>query len=225
VFVVCSYRDVVEVQLDLGGFPILVSDTAGLRESTEDPIEVEGMKRAREAAEAAHLTLLVLDRSDVKGSLLSVRGLGLDEKIAGDDLKALVQEASRREDWLVLLNKNDLSASTQPTVDGEGDCVFSVSCASGDGIGEFLGALEKRVQLTFDTSAGGDEEAPIISRARHRRHVARCVEALDRIHPSLPIDLTAEELRLASMELGRITGAVDVEELLDVIFSTFCIGK
>ncbi|CAN0116745.1 unnamed protein product [Scytosiphon promiscuus] len=84
--------------------------------------------------------------------------------------------------------------------------------------------LEAEVRSRFQGAA--DDESPLITRRRHRQHVEACLLAL-RVaqRPRMPLDLAAEELRIASSELGRITGAVGVEELLDVIFRDFCIGK
>ena len=105
--------------------------------------------------------------------------------------------------------------------------IFEVSCLTGEGIGnleEFLSVTVKSL-LEID-SQGSDWESPVITRERHRFHVDECIGHLDRfLNLSLPADLAAEEIRLAMMELGKITGRVDVEELLDIIFRDFCIGK
>lgn len=92
-----------------------------------------------------------------------------------------------------------------------------------------LGGLQAHLEAVFDQGGSAEEqnEVPVITRARHRLHMERCVGALTSFleNRSLGLDLAAEELRIASTELGRITGAVDVEEVLDVIFRDFCIGK
>ena len=110
---------------------------------------------------------------------------------------------------------------------------FDLSCTTNEGVAAFevaLGAAAlELLQPTTDndsaTDAGAQENA-VITRDRHRNHVKRCIYHLDEfLSGALPMDLAAEELRLAMLELGKITGRVDVDELLDVIFRDFCIGK
>jgi tRNA U34 5-carboxymethylaminomethyl modifying GTPase MnmE/TrmE len=98
-----------------------------------------------------------------------------------------------------------------------------VSCTSGSGLQELENALTASIKSLLEAGAG---EGTLITRERHRRHVKQCVEHLDEfLSRRLPMDAAAEELRLAMMELGKVTGRVDVEELLDIIFRDFCIGK
>lgn len=104
--------------------------------------------------------------------------------------------------------------------------MYLASCSQGEGVDAFLSGVEGRLRVMFEEESAA-AEAPLITRARHRVHVEGCVFALTNFleDRSLGLDMAAEELRLASTELGRITGAVDVEEILDVIFRDFCIGK
>ena len=102
----------------------------------------------------------------------------------------------------------------------------AISCETGEGIDELIAALEARIVSEFETGSLRDSEPPVITRARHRRHVERCSAALDAfLHDDLVTELRVEELRTASLELGRVVGAIDVEEVLDVLFRDFCIGK
>ena len=123
-----------------------------------------------------------------------------------------------------------LGSKQQAVSKGEGEAsIFFVSCVTGEGVDGMLAGLESRLRAIFDREGEGNDgmEVPVISRARHRLHVERCVGALTAFleDRTLGLDTAAEELRIASIELGRITGAVDVEEVLDVIFRDFCIGK
>jgi tRNA modification GTPase len=238
---------VVEVQLELAGLPVVVSDTAGIREAAADAVEAEGIRRAKEAAGQAQLTLVVLDASTPLGpqELRSLAGVGPFPADSPPQDLAAVAEAVRVDPGLLLVvNKRDAVEGTQAVALSAGlqapsspsspsssssSSSFFVSCATGDGVEAMLGGLQARLQAAFDRDGGDGQgaEAPVITRARHRGHVERCVAALtvfleDR---SLGLDTAAEELRIASTELGRITGAVDVEEVLDVIFRDFCIGK
>jgi tRNA modification GTPase len=184
-------RDVIEIHLDLGGYPVILADTAGIREGA-DPIEAEGIRRARARAAAADLRLLVLDA-------------GAPEALAGfADL--------RDEATLLVWNKTDLAAAP-----GDG---LSVSAATGQGLAALVEALAARAEGVL---AGGD--APVVTRERHRVALEDCVDCLARAVAGQDPALIAEDLRLAARALGRITGRVDVEDLLDVIFRDFCIGK
>lgn len=192
-------RDVVEVHLDLGGYPVVVADTAGLRAAAED-IEGEGIRRARARAETADLMVAVFDATALPD---------LDPHTL-----ALVDGRS-----LVVLNKVDLAAVPRPEQLG-GHPVLAVSAATGEGIDALAAAVGQRAAALL-----GSGSAPVPTRARHRAALADCLAALERA-PAAPLaELQAEDLRMAARALGRITGRVDVEDLLDVIFRDFCIGK
>jgi len=200
-------RDIIEVQLDLDGYPVTVIDTAGIRE-TDDPVEQEGVRRARARAAEADLVLWLVDTPHEKN---------LDE--------------SATPIWVVR-NKIDLdvvrSDATNPgqlvdvTEQGRGRAEFGISASRGDGIQELIAALIAFAQNYFGGGEGG-----LISRERQRKLLEETVVSLQR---SLGVieqgdELAAEELRVAARALGRLLGRVDVEDLLDVIFRDFCIGK
>ncbi len=194
-------RDVIEVRLDLGGYPVLLGDTAGIREAADD-IEAEGVRRAHKWAEEADLKIVVLaaDALDAGGGAAALSGL-----IEGDT--ALV------------INKIDVGVPDDtPFAPSLG--VYPLSVRTGDGVEAFLSALAAAVRTRI-----GLGDAPLVTRARHRDAVLECRAALARASVAALPELAAEDLRLAVRALGRITGAVDVEELLDVIFRDFCIGK
>lgn len=198
-------RDVVEVHLNLGGYPLLVADTAGLRKSG-DAIEQEGVRRARLWAEGADLKLAVFDGAALPDLDPSTRSL----------LEA---------DTLVVINKSDVVAVDFPEhIDGHS--VFGLSVATGEGLDGLVSRLADMV--AGRCRIGTDGPAP--TRARHREALTRTVQSLERFlsrdnAEHLGAELEAEDLRMAARELGRITGRVDVEDLLDVIFRDFCIGK
>jgi tRNA modification GTPase len=186
-------RDVIEVRLDLGGYPVIVADTAGLRTSQE-PIEREGVRRARERARAGDLTLLLLDGSS-------------EEPLAGLD-RELVAD-------LTVWNKADLAWP----VARAGLCL---SLRTGQGLDMVIRELTKLVQ---ERLGGGRREAAVLTRARHREVLLEALAALRRAEGAEGPDLFAEDLRLALRAIGRLTGRVDIEDVLDVIFRDFCIGK
>lgn len=188
-------RDVIELHLDLNGWPVTLADTAGLRTSG-DVIEEEGMARARARADDADLVIGLM--------------------AAGD---AHEENWARWADKLILLeNKSDEGASDR-TVDAR------LSVRTGDGWDQALGLIEARLAVLMDQA---DAAAPALTRARHREALEECVAALDRFlkaQSDADPALRAEDVRLAARALGRITGRIDVEDLLDVVFNDFCLGK
>jgi tRNA modification GTPase len=181
-------RDVLEVRLNLKGYPVVLSDTAGLREA-RDPIEEEGIRRARARAEAADLRLLVLDGS--RGGAQGLRG----------DIE--------------VRSKADLFSDRDRK-----DAALWISARTGEGIAELIDVLAGQAERRMDVG-----EAPALSRARHRLGVEKAERHLrDALAAPAP-ELAAEHLRLALREIGRITGRVDLDELLDVVFRDFCLGK
>lgn len=202
-------RDMIEVHLDLGGFPVTMVDTAGLRESG-DVIETEGVRRATARAEDADLRLVVVDRSD---------------------WPHIDAEAARLIDanTILLVNKVDgVDVGDIPTVwsgkSAIGDRlelpVLPISAMTGQGMESLLQLLETRVK------EGLDFAGPVpLTRLRHRQALERASDHLDRGLQTDIAELAAEDVRLAVREIGKITGRVDVEDLLDIIFGDFCIGK
>jgi len=234
-------RDVVEVILDLGGVRCTLLDTAGVREEMEEgvnDIEVEGMKSARRAARDAHIIVGVVDASDYERGLDAVKELiG-----CGDEYSLEMESSSVKSDNVIyVLNKLDLVDANEASAISKlsSDSSFGISCTTSEGVDNFLTSLtdealsmvsnDDGTQNTALLSVEGTEGA-VITRARHRRHVESASEALARFEQLsgqgyMALDMAAEELRLAASELGRITGAIDVEDILDKLFSDFCIGK
>jgi tRNA modification GTPase len=192
-------RDVIEVYLNLEGYPVLVADTAGLRESA-DAVEDEGVRRALDRARHADLKLVMVEA----GAWPEV-----DPHAA-----ALVDE-----DALVLVNKIDLKAFDGPLTLA-GRPALPISILTGAGLEALIDALLPEVGKRL---AGG--AAPALTRLRHREALETCVENLRRSLNEAAPELVAEGLRLAVRALGRITGRVDVDDLLDIVFRDFCIGK
>jgi tRNA modification GTPase len=208
-------RDIIEVQLDLDGYPVTVIDTAGIRE-TDDPVEQEGVRRgggigvegggvrrARPPAAEADLVLWLVDTPSEKNP---------------DKNAAPV--------WMVH-NKIDLDAVGQGAVlpagrPGSDQTVLEISASRGDGLRELMGALIRFAQDYFGSDDGG-----LIGRTRQRQLLQQTVASLQCSIGALGEgeELAAEHLRVAAHSLGRLLGRVDVEDILDVIFREFCIGK
>lgn len=192
-------RDVIEVQLDLGGYPVTLADTAGLRDA-QDEIESEGVRRARAAARAADIKILMVDAQ------------GYQHMVA--ELSALADA-----DALFVINKCDV-ASVPAETRLCGRPTFAISVRTGAGLEALLAAL-----LDAVVERAGLAEAPALTQQRHRRSLEECRDALARAQLASGLELLAEDLRLAVRAIGRITGRVDVEDLLDIVFREFCIGK
>lgn len=195
-------RDIIEVQLDLDGFPVTVIDTAGIRDS-DDPVEQEGVRRARLRAAAADLVLW-LSAGEPAG-----------EPLAAD---APV--------WQVR-NKIDLEEFGDGAVAGFGAAAglasgWAISARRGDGVPQLVDGL-----VDFAREFFGRSEDALIGRARHRQLLRETAAMLQRSIDAAGAgeELVAEELRGATACLGRLVGLVDVEDVLDVIFREFCVGK
>ena len=221
-------RDVIEVHLDLDGYPVTLLDTAGIRE-TDNPIEQEGVRRARARAAAADLVLWVSEVgadpgvNDPAADLIrSMDRLWCNGRssFAPSAFGRPADRATSPAVWLVR-NKIDLAPSNEREFTFR---TFLISATMGTGVGELLDAIARYARDYFNAG-----EPALIARERHRRALEDAVAALDRAMVegggAGREDLVAEELRLAARALGRLTGRVDVEEILDVIFRDFCIGK
>jgi tRNA modification GTPase len=195
-------RDVLEVHLDLAGYPVTLLDTAGLREPVGGA-EAEGVRRARQRAADADLRLALFD-----GALWPA----LDPETL-----ALLDEST-----MIVVNKADLGRLPGELVVA-GRPAERLSCLTGEGMELLLELLRARAS---EQMALG--QTPMLTRARHRAALHAALEALGRIAalpPDAELALVAEDLRLAVRAIGRITGRVGVEDLLDQIFAEFCIGK
>lgn len=199
-------RDVIEVPLVLGGYRVLIADTAGLRE-TDDAIEAEGVRRARRWSEEADLRLWVVDGFHVKQV---------------EELEATVRPG----DWLVL-NKADIAeAAILAEAEGrwreEGLSVFRLSARSETAVADLRAGLADHVSHALSGA-----EFPAATRLRHAERLSEARGYLARAlsEVGLEVELAAEDVRLAARALQKITGRVDPEDVLGRVFSTFCIGK
>ena len=190
-------RDVVECRLDLGGIPAVVADTAGLR-AAADEIEQEGIRRARRRGEEADLVLAVFAAD------------------APPDAETLALLAARP-DALPVASKCDLGTPPRTVA---GLPVLATSARTGAGLAELRAALSQAAERR-----AGLADAPVLTRARHRAALTEAVARLDEATTAPLPELAAEAYRGAVMALGRLTGRVGVEDVLDIVFGDFCIGK
>ncbi|XP_078314521.1 5-taurinomethyluridine-[tRNA] synthase subunit GTPB3, mitochondrial-like isoform X3 [Crassostrea virginica] len=256
-------RDVVETALNVGGYPVLLSDTAGLRE-TEDIVEKEGVSRAIQRAVQADLKILVLEATylaqlkqrdsieDVIASHLNDLGLfsrpPLGAKLSEDvqtitkdsvgqtitkesDVQRQEEMGLNSSEMIVVLNKcdllsdADLSSMKNFVQEGCGFSVCCVSCTAEQGLDGFLQTLQQRLSLICGNPLSGN---PSLTQARYRFHLEKCqghLEAFKQYMEFGDVVMAAQSLRNVLYDIGKITGRITSEDILDIIFKDFCIGK
>ena len=192
-------RDVIEVQMNLEGFAVIISDTAGIRDA-QNEVEVEGVRRARKSADEADLLVVVFDALDLPN--------------ISDLTSTYITDKS-----LVLINKVDVLEHNLPS-EINGKEILGVSAKTGEGFEEFQLKLNQDIKNYFRNN-----EQPVLTRVRHREALEEALVSLNRSSQAKLPELVAEDIRLAVRSIGKITGRVDVEDVLDIIFNEFCIGK
>ncbi len=194
-------RDVIETHLNIDGYPVIISDTAGIRDS-KDEIEKKGIKLSLDRAEKADLKLVVVDAKSLDFT---------------DFLKGLLNENS-----ILVINKSDLlEKDIDPEIKKTNHVLISIK--ENNNIDELILKIKNNLKHKFLTS-----DDILITRERHRQHLQKCLDHLNNFNQKKEIedfDKAAEDLRLATRHLGMIVGEVDVEEILGSIFNDFCIGK
>lgn len=193
-------RDVINVKIDLDGYPVQLFDTAGIRQ-TEDVIEKEGIARAMKVATEADLVLLVVDGADANFKITEFL------------------ELQKYQNLFVVVNKED---ELSPNIDKEIEKFkpLYISAKFEKSVDKLLKKIRVFVQENYSISAD-----PIITRVRYRSLLNKCLEYLNNFNIENPLEISSEIIRQAAQELGHITGKVEVEDVLDKVFSSFCIGK
>lgn len=207
-------RDVIEVRLDLGGVPVVISDTAGLRDAA-GKVEEEGIRRTLKRAEAADLVIWIDDGVDPRLPEGGISG------VAGREVGEASGEAGRPNAVVLLVASKSDQVQRPVGVSGEGSEYLEISTKTEEGLRVLVDAISE-----IALSRAGTGEDAVITQARHRQHIGRCQAHLGAFMEMVgEIELRAEELRLAADALGRISGRVDPEDVLDQVFGRFCIGK
>ena len=192
-------RDIIEVSLDIGGYVVSIADTAGLRKA-KDKIEKEGLDRAKKYSEKADFKIFIYD------------GLNLDKDLSEINKNANIQ------DTVVVINKSDIMP--QNIDNNISKNVIFISAKHKEGIDKIIDKIESYLH-----NHANNEFSPAITRNRHRTGFADCLESITRFYSSSAIEIKAEELRLAANSIGSIIGFIGLEDVLDDLFSSFCIGK
>lgn len=190
-------RDILEAYIDIGGYPIILSDTAGIRESS-DPIESEGISRTKKRSFEADLRIELFpfeQRHNINCNVVN-------------------------SDTIYILSKAD-DVINNHNIKINGIDLLPISILKGIGTNKLISLIKEKAKGKF----WRDRDTPVITRQRHRNHMQKALEHLQRFNIDNPIELISEDLRLAAFELGAVIGIINVEEILDSIFSNFCVGK
>jgi tRNA modification GTPase len=211
-------RDIIEVKLDLEGLPVVVSDTAGIREAA-GKVEQEGIRRALQRAKQADLVVWLVDVTEVREAASLDPVVSLPNHGSADPAVLRRAEDGDSGRTLLVLSKADLVGADR--LPAARDAV-AVSALTGQGIDMLTGLLADAARTRI-----GADEAPALTQERHRHHLEQCAASLRAglAQRAGATELGAEDLRRAADALGRVTGAVDVEAVLDAVFGRFCIGK
>jgi tRNA modification GTPase len=193
-------RDIIEVHLNIDGYPVILADTAGIRESKNE-IEKKGISLALNKSKESDLNLIMIDNSS---------------KIIDPKIKDLIND-----DCIVVLNKSDVNSKQNHNFNGAEVVLVSVK------YNKNITALTKNIKKKLNKKFIRSDDV-LVTRERHRNKLNACLEEIDKFLKKdqyKNIETAAEDLRMATRHLGSITGKVDVEEILDSIFKDFCIGK
>lgn len=217
-------RDILELSLDIGGLPVLIADTAGIRQ-TEDVVESIGVERAEKLVQGADVSLCVLSLPEI----LQQRSAEQFEVTIPPAVSSLIGR-----DTFILLNKMDAVDLTHIPLDHLHTSIgteqaWSVSLTTGECTHAFLDNFAQALQQRFDLLQEHEahREEPLITHARHRAHLEDALQFLRAFldYSSADVVFAAEELRYAAQAVGKVSGTIDVEDILDAVFRDFCIGK
>jgi tRNA modification GTPase len=199
-------RDIIEGHVDIGGYPIILQDTAGIRSDSNDLIEQEGINRAIESAKIADIKILMLDATLVNSIAID------DERLA--NIMDIADENS-----IIIINKIDLHQDIDTIkINGKEHVKISVK----ENIG--LSLLLEQIKNLASNLAGLGEN-PRITRARHRHQLTQALECLSSFNINDDLVLAAEDIRMTIRNLSTIVGSITVDDILAEIFGKFCIGK
>ena len=193
-------RDAVDIHLDIKGYPVILTDTAGLRKTCDD-IEKQGIEIAVEKIKEADFILAVFDASK-------------DDKNTFSEL-----ENTDQNKILYIANKIDILNNEQCSKFKKNGCLL-ISAKEKYGLNELLNILGEKIKNSI-----GSNTNLLMTRARYREALQDCLDNLEVFNFEKPIELGAEDIRLAARAIGKITGKIEIDEILDKIFSSFCIGK
>jgi tRNA modification GTPase len=198
--IVGTTRDIIEVNLDINGIPVILYDTAGIRE-TKDKIEIEGVKRAIKKAKESDLKVLMMSP---------------DNMYPNHEIIKLIDNKT-----IILMNKIELmQINNQNSKLNNFPNIINISLKEKINIDAFIDSLKENLEKIISPNIN-----TIITNERYRVELKLCLENLKSININEPLEITAEKLRISANHIAKITGKINVEELLDNIFSNFCIGK
>ncbi|KAL0270518.1 UNVERIFIED_CONTAM: hypothetical protein PYX00_007905 [Menopon gallinae] len=230
-------RDLIELHININGYPLTLTDTAGLRSNTCDIIEIEGISRAHNSVKSSDLVLFVIDSTIITKKLQVENNLikALNEHVSDLNLAVIdedepytVSELCEMLKCIFLFNKTDLLSPEEQlnlikVTNGEN--INCVSCATGYGFPLFIENLTTHLK---DLCGCPSAENPTLTQIRHRHHLSQCCYYLSKYFTVIKdedLPLAAHQIRKSLTHLGKITGQVSSDEILNIIFKDFCIGK
>lgn len=223
-------RDVIESHYNVDGYPVILADTAGLRSNSQDIVELEGMSRARNYANQADFIILVLDVGNI---LSEITDTSLFENYKKRYLSSMGLDDKINVPLITILNKADLLTLEEQKLASKIPNSILISCKTLVGQDNAVKSIRNVLQNICGTPS---QENPVISQARHRHLLEETLEHILEFNSSIcnilnenmqncDFAILAQKLRLTMRSLGKITGTVSSDEVLDVIFKDFCIGK
>ncbi|XP_012526499.1 tRNA modification GTPase GTPBP3, mitochondrial isoform X2 [Monomorium pharaonis] len=217
-------RDVIELTANISGYPVLIADTAGITDNTGDIVEAEGVRRARTHVKNADFVIVVVDAFKCATSGMTCEDY-IREYLSSLRIQELLAKIGR-EHFIMIANKIDLLKEEEKRRLSDAGAVL-ISCKTEDGFQDLLRSLTDCLSKICGNPSA---ESPTISQTRHRNHLAQCLRHLQMYfelcaNEQYDVAIAAEEIHKAMRELGRITGHVSTNEILDIIFKNFCIGK
>lgn len=207
-------RDVVEAHIDIGGYPLIIQDTAGIRENSDDIIEKEGIKKSLSSASKADILIFMNAVNDLTQIVEQ-------DEVLGSQMSSLVKDKENNNEVISLINKIDiLPLEKKEKLTLENSDKIYISIKNNIGLDLVIKEIEKKAK-----QKAGISEAPSITRERHRQQLKKALHALNEININQDLVLAAEDIRITINSLSNLTGQIKVDEILGEIFSNFCIGK
>ncbi|QKX00828.1 tRNA uridine-5-carboxymethylaminomethyl(34) synthesis GTPase MnmE [Wolbachia endosymbiont of Dipetalonema caudispina] len=203
-------RDVLEAHIDIGGYPIILSDTAGICESS-DPIELEGINRARKKFYEADIKIELFSYSSFTTIQTGIKNISMSTAFIESSQDNTIYVLSKADD---IINDYDIKI--------DGIDFLPISILKGIGTERLISVIKEKVEKKFGYD---NKDIPVITRQRHRNCMQKAIEYLRHFNIDNPVELMSEDLRLAASELSTITGDINIEEILTNIFNNFCVGK
>ena len=200
-------RDIIETKINLSNIPIILSDTAGLKDSPRNNIERQGILKSKKKINSCNIKLLVIDLNR-----------NFEKKILNLICDKTIIVLNKKD----LLNKKEIDSKINYLIKRNFNKISIISARKGTGINNLLNNLENYIKDKYKNVFFGE---PVLTKARHRTALKNCLSNLKKINNNKNSELNAEDLRLSLNAIANVTGKYEIEKMLDIVFKDFCIGK